>query len=399
MAKHRVQLFNQSRGVEVDTDATPGATVGVDLFWPDGAVVSAQALSAAMQAGAAPPGGGATVYWRTIMEVPPNVTALQNTETTGLYVLTGPGGSATRTLTTNTLSLQNASGVDGDPVVDLGELEDAGTGALLAVERDQYGRVAGTKPATITGVEGEVTVEHGDAVGGLPTIGLADVPDQGGGTLQRIQRDGKGRVSGTSEATTDDLPEGSNLYFTDERADARVDAGIAEHVAQPDPHPQYLQAGEETVQSVNGQTGEVELAAADVGAATAAQGAKADSAVQPGDLAAVATSGAYGDLSGLPSLGTAASANVGDFEPAGAAASAESAAKSYADGKITQAITDGDTTHAPSGDAVFDALAGKVSTEGNATIKAAGDPFVLTLEGYGDANANIFRFRKDRKSV
>lgn len=36
--------------------------------------------------------------------------------------------------------------------------------------------------------------------------------------------------------------------------------------------------------------------------ATAAQGSLADSAVQPGDLATVATSGAYSDLTGLPSL-------------------------------------------------------------------------------------------------
>lgn len=36
--------------------------------------------------------------------------------------------------------------------------------------------------------------------------------------------------------------------------------------------------------------------------ATAAQGATADTAVQPGDLAAVATSGAYGDLSGTPTV-------------------------------------------------------------------------------------------------
>jgi len=45
--------------------------------------------------------------------------------------------------------------------------------------------------------------------------------------------------------------------------------------------------------------------------ATAAQGALADSAVQPGDLAAVATSGAYGDLTGTPSLGTAAGEDTG----------------------------------------------------------------------------------------
>ena len=56
------------------------------------------------------------------------------------------------------------------------------------------------------------------------------------------------------------------------------------------------------VSSVNGQTGAVVLGASDVGAATAAQGAKADTAVQPGDLADVATSGAYGDLSGRPSI-------------------------------------------------------------------------------------------------
>lgn len=50
-----------------------------------------------------------------------------------------------------------------------------------------------------------------------------------------------------------------------------------------------------------------------IGAATAAQGAKADSAVQPGSLATVATTGAYGDLSGKPTLGTAASHDVSFF--------------------------------------------------------------------------------------
>lgn len=42
-------------------------------------------------------------------------------------------------------------------------------------------------------------------------------------------------------------------------------------------------------------------APSDIGAATAAQGSLADSAVQPGDLATVATSGSYGDLAGIPS--------------------------------------------------------------------------------------------------
>jgi hypothetical protein len=67
----------------------------------------------------------------------------------------------------------------------------------------------------------------------------------------------------------------------------------------------------DAVSSVNGQTGVVVLGPSDVGAATAAQGAKADTAVQPGSLATVATSGAYNDLTGRPTLGTAAAQNVG----------------------------------------------------------------------------------------
>ena len=62
------------------------------------------------------------------------------------------------------------------------------------------------------------------------------------------------------------------------------------------------------VDSVNGETGAVVLSAADVGAqpagsyATGAQGALADTAVQPGDLATVATTGSYGDLSNQPTI-------------------------------------------------------------------------------------------------
>ena len=54
------------------------------------------------------------------------------------------------------------------------------------------------------------------------------------------------------------------------------------------------------VDSVNGKTGVVVLNAGDVGAATAAQGATADTAVQPGALAAIATTGDVGDLVGFP---------------------------------------------------------------------------------------------------
>lgn len=67
-------------------------------------------------------------------------------------------------------------------------------------------------------------------------------------------------------------------------------------------------------------------AAEDVGYfATAAQGALADTSIQPADLATVATSGSYADLTGLPTLGTAAAANTGDFATAAQGALADAA--------------------------------------------------------------------------
>lgn len=78
----------------------------------------------------------------------------------------------------------------------------------------------------------------------ITTYDLAEVTDAGGGQLLKFARDSKGRVTGTSAPTTDDLQEGTNnLYYTDERA----------RDAAP-------------VQSVNGKNGDVILSAGDVGA-------------------------------------------------------------------------------------------------------------------------------------
>ena len=72
----------------------------------------------------------------------------------------------------------------------------------------------------IVGIEGEIDVENGSGIEFNPTLSLADVPDEGGGTLQKTEFDSKGRKTGTSTATTDDLPEGvDNLYFTEERVE------------------------------------------------------------------------------------------------------------------------------------------------------------------------------------
>lgn len=59
--------------------------------------------------------------------------------------------------------------------------------------------------------------------------------------------------------------------------------------------------------------------------ASAAQGALADTAVQPGDLADVATTGSYEDLSGKPELGSAATADAEDFATAAQGTKADNA--------------------------------------------------------------------------
>lgn len=150
--------------IDITPGATKGATVGVDVMNPDGTLW------------VPPTGGGqppvSVTSWELILNIPPNVKALANTTTTGLYTITGPGTSTTRAL---------------------------------------------------TAVAGETTVANGDGVSGDPTVGLADVSPIAGGTLQKYGFDSKGRRSEEDAATTDDLTEGSsNLYFTDERAQAAV---------------------------------------------------------------------------------------------------------------------------------------------------------------------------------
>ncbi len=150
--------------IDITPGATVGATIGRNVFNADGTLY-------------VPPSSGGSsqlsiTSWELILNIPPNVTALANTATTGLYAITASGASATR---------------------------------------------------AVAHVAGETTVSNGDGVSGDPTVGLADVSPIAGGTLQKYGFDSKGRRSEEEAATTDDLTEGSsNLYFTDERAQAAV---------------------------------------------------------------------------------------------------------------------------------------------------------------------------------
>ena len=137
-----------------------------------------------------------------------------------------------------------------------------------------------------------------------------------------------------SSKSTSDLSEGTNLYYTQARADARVDAGFAAKDTGD--------LAEGTNLYYTDARADARVAAAASNYATAAQGTLADSATQPGDLATVATSGSYNDLSNLPTLfsgayadltgkptlGTAAAAATGDFATAAQGAKADTALQS-----------------------------------------------------------------------
>lgn len=138
----------------------------------------------------------------------------------------------------------------GDVVsFDLTLVTDAGGGVLQRTAFDGYGRKTGTSSATTTdlaeGTNLYFTDQRAeDAIGGILmnsanvsmtyvagtsiTAMLNDLADSGvGSALVKITRDAKGRVSGTHAATTDDLAEGSNLYFTMARVLATILAGLS----------------------------------------------------------------------------------------------------------------------------------------------------------------------------
>lgn len=288
-AKKRVPLHQNPRGfVEVDPSATEGAILGVNLRDSAGRVIRPEDVINQPTSGGGGTSSIASTIWKLIREIPANIQKLAALIGRGFAIRRDDGEWALRTL-------QPGDGID---------------------------------------------IANGDGEAGDPTISLEDLPNSGvGAALVKITRDGKGRVEGTQPASTTDLVEGANLYYTNARADARITAqkgqpnGLApldansliptsylpplaltdvfvvnsqaaqlalvaqegDVAIRTDISKNYIHNGGTAgtmadwaelltpaapVQSVNGKTGTVSLTPADVGAATAAQGTKADSAVQ-----------------------------------------------------------------------------------------------------------------------
>lgn len=116
--------------------------------------------------------------------------------------------------------------------------------------------------------------------------------------------------------------------------------------------------------------------------ATAAQGTLADSAVQPADLGAVATSNSYDDLDDLPTLGTAAAEDVGYFATAAQGTLADSATQP---GDLATVATTGaysDLTGKPTVPTNLDSLTDVV-------ITSASTNQLLKFDGTNWVNATV----------
>lgn len=173
----KVKLKDQlGRVVNIPTDATKGAIVGVNLYAADGKTL----IDPAQLGGGT---GSSSVTWDNVTNVPKNLAAFAKVSGIGYPVLVGPADWRMRTFRSGGgITVVNGNGRDGDTVVRLEEVGNTEDGqALLKITRDVYGRVIAT-----------------------------------------------------AVASTDDLAEGgSNLYFTAARADARADARIATQKGQP----------------------------------------------------------------------------------------------------------------------------------------------------------------------
>lgn len=216
--KVKVPIYGTApaKATYVEQGATVGAQIGVNLLMPDGTVGTLAQLQALF--GAATTGGDTL---NTTDDLDEGQWHLWFTERRAQDAVGGILADSANV----TLSYVGGTSLTAD----LTDLADSNTGALLAITRDAKGRITGTRDATITGTAGRITVDDGDASDGPPTIDLATVTDAGGGTLQRTAFDVYGRKTGTSAATTTDLPEGSNLYFTDARA---ADAAPIQSIVQ-----------------------------------------------------------------------------------------------------------------------------------------------------------------------
>lgn len=193
MTLRRVPVHGKASGfVEVEDRASRGATVGVNLFWPDGRLVTAADFGNAtiVVGGSQPtqpggsPGGTSVTLWSLIQQIPANIQQAAALTGAGLVTRQASGNWIVRSIDVGTgrLTIADADGDAGNPTIDLAAVADAGGGALLKIVRDGYGRVTGTSAVT----SGDLTPQFILTAWPDPVSALRVVVAEGGGVTARV---------------------------------------------------------------------------------------------------------------------------------------------------------------------------------------------------------------------
>jgi hypothetical protein len=233
----KVPLYGQPAGkvAKIHDGATVGATIGTDLFYSDGSIVTLENLRAALGISTSSGGGASSLplartLWRLIQEIPENVLEVAALNTVGLVVRQTAGTWTTRAIavtSTDRLTIANGDGDAGAPTLDMADI------AALSV----WGRAANSigKPAPIVaGANDRLLTRVADAVAftqltagmfpaTLNTTTALQVASLGvniaaPATAGRVQADGAtpeyrlSRSSGTASDWQAYLPAGSTDY-------------------------------------------------------------------------------------------------------------------------------------------------------------------------------------------
>lgn len=124
MSRKRVQAYRlPNNSYEIETDATIGAQLGVNLFDEDGDVLSLAQL-VALAAGAVDQGGVKNSTWDLVLDKPANVVALGEATGNGIFVILSDGSGAFRAVsvapgTAPAASIADGDGDGGDPTLSL----------------------------------------------------------------------------------------------------------------------------------------------------------------------------------------------------------------------------------------------------------------------------------------